>query len=186
MCPIGWPGDGGAQMRGDVLRCGIGERVRVRVDEAGEHGVCGEIGDGNAGGGGVGDGLDAVARDEDVGVRTKSAGADVDEFAGEYGLGDGGGLGLLGGCSAGSTKDESCEEERIYARHLRINITFAPRLTKEKVRFGKQQRRFDGGSNRRWDGTRINVRFRRWRTWAGMRARSSTAVPAGCAVRYSR
>ena len=67
--------DGGAQVRGDVLRCGVGEDVRVRVDEAGKHGVGGEIGDRDAGGSGVGDGLHAIAGDEDVGVGADVAGA---------------------------------------------------------------------------------------------------------------
>jgi hypothetical protein len=39
--------------------------------------------------------LDAVAGDEDVSVWPDGSSADVDEFAGEYGLGDGGRLGLL-------------------------------------------------------------------------------------------
>ena len=60
--------------------------MRVRVDEAGENGIGGEIGDRDAGGRGVSDGLDAVAGDEDVGVRANGAGADIDEFAGKHGL----------------------------------------------------------------------------------------------------
>ncbi len=80
--------NGGAQFDGDALRCGVGEGVRVGVDESGDDGVCGKVSDGNAAGRGIGDGLDAIAGDEDVGVRTYGAGADVDEFAGEHGLGD--------------------------------------------------------------------------------------------------
>jgi hypothetical protein len=67
----------------------------VRVDESGEYGVRGEIGDGNPRGCGLGYRLNAVAGDEDVGVRTDGSSADVDEFAGEHRLGDGGRLGLL-------------------------------------------------------------------------------------------
>ena len=55
----------------------------------------GKVSDGNARGRGVGDGLNAVAGDEDVGVRTNGAGADVDEFAGEHRLRNGRRGGLL-------------------------------------------------------------------------------------------
>jgi hypothetical protein len=69
--------------------------------------------------------LDAVAGDEDVGVRANGSSADVDEFAGEDGLGDGGRL--LSVCGAGGAKGrKGCEEEGICARHLRIKVTFAP------------------------------------------------------------
>lgn len=77
-------------MRGDVLRGGVGKRVRVGVDEAGDDGVRGEIGEGNPGGCRVDDGLNAIAGDEDVGVRMHGAGADINEFAGENRLRDGG------------------------------------------------------------------------------------------------
>lgn len=82
-------------MRGDVLRCWVRERVRVRVDEAGKHGIGGKIGDRNAGGCRFGDGLDAVACDEDISVWAHGSGANVDELAGKHDLGDRGRLGLL-------------------------------------------------------------------------------------------
>ena len=86
--------------------------MRVGVDEAGKHGVGGEIGDGNAGRGGVGDGLDAVAGDEDVGVRANVAGAHVDEFAGEDGLRDGRLLSFLGRDVVVGAEDDNCGQKK--------------------------------------------------------------------------
>ncbi len=43
---------------------------------------------GTPAGGGVSDGLDAIAGDENVGVRADIAGSDVNELAGEDRLGD--------------------------------------------------------------------------------------------------
>ena len=75
----------------------------------GTNGVGGEIGDGNAGGRGIGDGLDAVAGDQNVGVRLNGACADIDEFAGEHGLRHRGRGGLLS-MNCGSRKEEGDKE----------------------------------------------------------------------------
>src|ERR1035437_3027891 len=88
--PKGGLRDGRAQMGGEVLRGGVGEDVSVRVNETGENGVCGEVGYREAGGRGIGDGLDPVACDEDVGVSADLAGTHIDELAGEDGLRKGG------------------------------------------------------------------------------------------------
>ncbi len=122
--------NGGAQVGGEVLRGGVGEDVAVGVDEAGEHGVVGQIGDGDAAWGGIGDGLDAVAGDEDVGVGAHGAGADVDELAGEDrlcdGLGGGGARGWRGGlglCGERWGETEGGEEAGGSACHLVLKVS---------------------------------------------------------------
>ena len=110
--PEGVLRDGGSQANGDALGCGVGESVCVRIDEAGDDGVGGEIGDGNAGGGGVRDGLNAFASDHDVGVLTDVAGSDVNEFAGEDGLRCRGLLGFLGRGDTGEAEDDNCGEKQ--------------------------------------------------------------------------
>jgi len=82
----------------------------VRVDEAGDDGIGGEVGDGDVVGCGVGDGLNAVAGDEDVGVLADVAGANVDELAGENGLG--GLWSFLGVGDEGGAEDDDCGKEK--------------------------------------------------------------------------
>lgn len=96
-------------MRGDVLRGGIGERVGMRVNESGNDGVRGEIGNRDAAGRRVCDGLDAIAGDEDVSARMHGASADVDEFAGEHGLRHCWSIGLLT-MHCGGGKEEGDKE----------------------------------------------------------------------------
>ena len=105
-------GDGGAEVLGPVLRGGVGERVAVDVDEAGENRIGREVGDSNALGRGVGDGLNAFAGDKDVGVGADLAGADVDELAGENGLSDSGRGGGLGANERSGENDGGNGEKR--------------------------------------------------------------------------
>jgi hypothetical protein len=81
------------------------------IDEAGKDGVRGEIGDRDAAGDGVGDRLNAISRDEDVGVLADRAGADVDQFASEYGLGECRCGGLLAKKNGGGGGEEGNKEE---------------------------------------------------------------------------
>ena len=113
-------------MGSDVLRGGVGKDVAVRVDEAGEHGVVGQVGHGNAFGCGIGDRLNAVSSDEDVGVGADISGAHVDELSGKNGLGDGGRSRLLGQCRTCQNKEGGTKQKS--SLHVGSNITLEGRI----------------------------------------------------------
>ena len=135
--------NGSAHVIGKTLRRGIGQNVAVRIDEAGEDCIGRQVNDGDASGCGVGDGLHAIAGDEDVCARADLACSNVNELAGKDRLGDGG----RSRCLAIGVEEESNEAEggdknrarrrhqnRACAWHLRFKVPFATfQLNEEPV-----------------------------------------------------